>query len=171
MRCAVLGLIEERLCLRDHIFGHVLINWNAVDLRPLEHGLDLCSQAVTLQGPLRDQILEVVIDRVAGRSAGDREGGDSQSAFRKLPERSVNLLVDLPKLQQRLRMRVQAARQDLGIQQFNDRAAIMLIVIGEAEKRHHGWTQVYVIGKEIVRLRYAEILDSRSSDRDEGACD
>src|SRR5580704_7481574 len=140
-------LIEERLSRHDQVIGHFFLDRYAVELRSFEHRFDFCSQAVALQGPIRDEIFEVVVNDVTGGSAGDSVGRDSQSVFRKLSERRVNFLVDLPKLQQRVRVGAQAAWQNFGV------------------------PQVDVIGKEIVRAGYAEILYSRTGDRDEGARD
>ena len=72
----------------------------------------------------------------------------------ELSERRVDLLVDLPELQQRIGMRVQAARQDIAIEQFKDHAAVMLVVVLETEERHHRWAQVHMVGEEIVGLSH-----------------
>src|ERR1700740_1474615 len=128
MICAVPGLIEERLSLRYQIVGHLFIDWYAAELRSLKHRLDLRSQTVALQGPCRDHILKVVIDHVASRSAGDRIGGEPQGVLRQFAERRVNFLVDLPELQQRVRMGVQAAGQNFGVEELDDRAATVFVI-------------------------------------------
>src|SRR6201987_6190616 len=68
-------------------------------------------------------------------------------------------------------MGMQAAWENVGIKEFGDYAAIMLVVIGEAGEQHDGGTQVHMIGEEVGRLSDNKIADAGTDDADESAGD
>ena len=87
----------------------------------------------------------------------DGEGRDGERALRKRAKRRVDLFLDLAQAQQGFRVRMQAARNNVGIDHFENGPTVMLVIILEAEQQHDGgpktWSVKKSAGSVMPRLR------------------
>jgi len=149
----------------------LFVDGEAAELRLRKQLFDLGGQGVALCGPGRDAIFEAGIDGVALGRAFNGVRGDGQGALRERSERRVNLFVDLAKFQQRVGVSVQAAGNNVGIEHFKNDAAVMLVVIGQAQQIHHRGVKIGVVGEEISGLGHSDRSHAGADHADESSRD
>jgi len=167
--CQRTHLLQQRVALINQLLRLRRVRWLVIELGLGQHRNHLARECVALGGDRDQLVLQVGVSGIVGIVAFDGLRGDFQAIEAELPDGCVDLLIDLGKLHQNLKITGHSLRESGRIQVFEEDAPGIGIIVLQANQRHDRRANVGMVGPGCAV--HAHLVDARAHQAKPGGID